>query len=86
LHYRSNKELLLEFRAKPGFVAYIHAKHMQACKHATWLVYYNNYLWLLMLNALHLSYEIASYNKITKKRYTKPSIIAITATKKLSYI
>jgi hypothetical protein len=33
-----------------------------------------------MLKALHPSYKNASYNKITKKRYTKPSIIAIKAT------
>jgi hypothetical protein len=33
-----------------------------------------------MLKALYLSYENASYNKITKKYYIKPSIIAIIAT------
>ena len=33
-----------------------------------------------MLKVLHISYENASYNKITKKHYTKPSIIAIKAT------
>ena len=35
-----------------------------------------------MLKALHPSYENASYNKITKKYYTKPSIKAIKATGK----
>jgi len=33
-----------------------------------------------MLKVLHISYENASYNKITKKHYTKLSIIAIKAT------
>ena len=44
-----------------------------------------DFLSLPMLKALHPSYENASYNKITKKHYTKPSIIAIKATKKIKF-